>query len=97
MMINESPLLDLVSLSLSFSSSPSLFLTNQTILGDATTTNRTAFPFFKNRVCYTVSEVLQRYDEITPFVKLSGPTNFAPVIYEAIDIVEACENVFFFF
>uniref|UniRef100_A0A7S4NZ37 VWFA domain-containing protein n=1 Tax=Paramoeba aestuarina TaxID=180227 RepID=A0A7S4NZ37_9EUKA len=60
--------------------------------GDTTTTNRSAFPFFKDRVCYTVSEVLQRYDEITPFVKLSGPTNFAPVIYEAIDIVESCEN-----
>mmetsp|Transcript_10639 Transcript_10639/g.14248 ORF Transcript_10639/g.14248 Transcript_10639/m.14248 type:complete len:301 (+) Transcript_10639:411-1313(+) len=60
--------------------------------GDTTTTNRGAFPFFHHRVCYTVSEVLQRYDEITPFVKLSGPTNFAPVIYEAIDIVESADK-----
>mmetsp|Transcript_20948 Transcript_20948/g.58916 ORF Transcript_20948/g.58916 Transcript_20948/m.58916 type:complete len:313 (+) Transcript_20948:129-1067(+) len=55
--------------------------------GDATTTNKGAFPFFPDRVCYTVSQVLQRYDEITPVVKFSGPTNFAPVIYKAIDIV----------
>jgi E3 ubiquitin-protein ligase RGLG len=33
-------------------------------------------------------QVLQRYNEITPKLVLSGPTNFAPVIREAIRIVK---------
>jgi len=31
---------------------------------------------------------LQRYNEITPTVQLSGPTSFAPLIHEAIKIVK---------
>lgn len=41
-----------------------------------------------NRGCNGFSEVLQRYNEITPTLHLSGPTNFAPVIKEAITAVK---------
>jgi len=56
--------------------------------GDETTKDRSVFPFFPNRTCYTFNEVLSRYTEITPHVTLAGPTSFAPIIYEAINIVK---------
>eukprot|EP00730_Choanoeca_flexa_P018386 TRINITY_DN8932_c0_g1_i5.p1 TRINITY_DN8932_c0_g1~~TRINITY_DN8932_c0_g1_i5.p1 ORF type:complete len:304 (+),score=34.45 TRINITY_DN8932_c0_g1_i5:28-912(+) len=55
--------------------------------GDVTTQGRSCFPFFPNRSCYGFSEVLTRYSEITSSIRLSGPTNFAPVIQKALDIV----------
>ena len=55
--------------------------------GDINTTDKSAFPFWPDRVAYGVNEVLQRYNEITPQIVLSGPTNFAPAIYRTIDIV----------
>jgi len=55
--------------------------------GDETTTNRTVFPFFADRACNGLQEVENRYIEITPHVILRGPTNFAPIIREAIRIV----------
>jgi len=36
-----------------------------------------------------LNQVLQRYTEITPALQFSGPTNFAPLIHAAIDIVKA--------
>lgn len=57
--------------------------------GDVTTTDKAVFPFFPNeQPCVGVAQVLQRYSEITPHVKLSGPTSFAPLINKAIEIVE---------
>jgi len=56
--------------------------------GDVTTTDKGAFPFFPDRVCYGFSEVLTRYTEITPNIQLSGPTSFAPVIRQALRIVQ---------
>jgi hypothetical protein len=56
--------------------------------GDVTTKDNAIFPFFPERPCNGFSEVLQRYLEITPHVKLAGPTCFAPLINEAINIVE---------
>eukprot|EP01128_Nolandella_sp_AFSM9_P009535 TRINITY_DN6136_c0_g1_i1.p1 TRINITY_DN6136_c0_g1~~TRINITY_DN6136_c0_g1_i1.p1 ORF type:complete len:314 (-),score=103.40 TRINITY_DN6136_c0_g1_i1:36-896(-) len=55
--------------------------------GDATTGNRACFPFFPNRVSHGFDECLERYTQIVPEVSLSGPTNFGPIIREAINIV----------
>jgi len=57
--------------------------------GDSTTGGKACFPFLPNNaVCVGFNEVLQRYNQITPSIALAGPTNFAPVIYEAIKIVQ---------
>jgi len=57
--------------------------------GDARTSDNSVFPFYADKVAYGFQEVLQRYKEITPTVKLQGPTSFAPLIREAIKIVKA--------
>ncbi|GAB9466865.1 hypothetical protein Gpo141_00004230 [Globisporangium polare] len=56
--------------------------------GDIATKGDHCFPFTQNRGCQGFGEVLRRYNEITPTLKLSGPTNFAPVIRETIKQVE---------
>eukprot|EP01117_Protostelium_nocturnum_P003084 TRINITY_DN14028_c0_g1_i1.p1 TRINITY_DN14028_c0_g1~~TRINITY_DN14028_c0_g1_i1.p1 ORF type:complete len:278 (+),score=99.87 TRINITY_DN14028_c0_g1_i1:204-1037(+) len=56
--------------------------------GDVTTTDKSCFPFYPDRPSNGFREVLQRYNEITPGIVLSGPTNFAPLIREAIEIVK---------
>jgi E3 ubiquitin-protein ligase RGLG len=56
--------------------------------GDATTTDKSIFPFYPDRPCNGVDEVLKRYNEITPSVVLSGPTSFEPIIRAAIDTVK---------
>lgn len=61
--------------------------------GDSTTTDKRVFPFFPDRVPYRFTEVLERYNEITPHLTLSGPTSFAPLIYEAIRIVQETKSV----
>eukprot|EP00292_Cryptomonas_paramecium_P008336 CAMPEP_0113682488 /NCGR_PEP_ID=MMETSP0038_2-20120614/12694_1 /TAXON_ID=2898 /ORGANISM="Cryptomonas paramecium" /LENGTH=283 /DNA_ID=CAMNT_0000601569 /DNA_START=35 /DNA_END=886 /DNA_ORIENTATION=+ /assembly_acc=CAM_ASM_000170 len=55
--------------------------------GDIYTTNKSCFPFFPDRPCNGLGEVLSRYIQICPGVQLSGPTNFAPVIDTAINTV----------
>jgi len=60
--------------------------------GDIMTKGNKVFPFFPDRPCHTFQEVLDRYNEITPMIKLSGPTNFAPIIQEAIDIVRTSKD-----
>jgi E3 ubiquitin-protein ligase RGLG len=57
--------------------------------GDHRTRDHSCFPFFPDRPCRGLQEVLNRYGEIAPAIILSGPTNFAPVISAAIDIVAA--------
>jgi hypothetical protein len=53
--------------------------------GDATTGDKSVFPFFPDaRPCNGFEEVFTRYNEITPQIPLAGPTNFAPIIHEAI-------------
>lgn len=38
--------------------------------------------------CEGFQQLLEQYALVTPSVALSGPTNFAPLIYEAINIVK---------
>jgi len=58
--------------------------------GDVTTKDKAIFSFFDSgKVANGFKEVLSRYSEIAPNVQLSGPTSFAPLIREAIKIVEA--------
>lgn len=56
--------------------------------GDIVTSDKKVFPFIPNRPCNRFTEVLEKYNEITPVVILSGPTSFAPLIREAIKIVQ---------
>ncbi|KAH9616462.1 hypothetical protein KSS87_015482 [Heliosperma pusillum] len=57
--------------------------------GDATTHDQTVFSFYPNdEVCNGFEEVLSRYKEIVPHLRLAGPTSFAPVIETAMTIVE---------
>lgn len=57
--------------------------------GDASTHDQDVFIFHPNgRFCEGFEEVLRRYRELAPQLKLSGPTSFAPVIEMAMDIVE---------
>lgn len=57
--------------------------------GDVSTHDQSVFSFYPNgQVCNGFEAVLSRYKEITPHVRLSGPTSFAPIVRVAIDIVE---------
>ncbi|GMH06801.1 hypothetical protein Nepgr_008641 [Nepenthes gracilis] len=57
--------------------------------GDASTHDQDVFSFYPDeRYCYGFEEVLTRYREIVPHLRLAGPTSFAPVIEMAMTIVE---------
>ncbi|KAL3891896.1 hypothetical protein ACJMK2_004138 [Sinanodonta woodiana] len=56
--------------------------------GDVKTKDRDIFPLKEGIFCDGFNEVLDFYNKITPTVQLSGPTNFVPLIKEAIDIVK---------
>ncbi|KAI3919050.1 hypothetical protein MKW98_016603 [Papaver atlanticum] len=57
--------------------------------GDASTTDKDVFSFYSDqRSCNGVEEVLERYRELVPQIRLAGPTSFAPIIETAIDFVE---------
>ncbi|CAI9260776.1 unnamed protein product [Lactuca saligna] len=57
--------------------------------GDATTHDQDVFSFYpEDGFCNGFEDVLSRYREIVPHLKLSGPTSFAPVIEQAMTIVE---------
>eukprot|EP01029_Cantina_marsupialis_P002764 TRINITY_DN12642_c0_g1_i1.p1 TRINITY_DN12642_c0_g1~~TRINITY_DN12642_c0_g1_i1.p1 ORF type:complete len:298 (+),score=87.43 TRINITY_DN12642_c0_g1_i1:72-965(+) len=56
--------------------------------GDQTTKGFDVFPFHNNGApCVGIQEVLQKYEEIAPHIIMSGPTNFAPLIRQTINIV----------
>ncbi|ESO95786.1 hypothetical protein LOTGIDRAFT_116463 [Lottia gigantea] len=57
--------------------------------GDMTTKDRAIFSLNTSGLCVGFEDVLKTYDRITPTVRPSGPTNFAPLIYQAISIVKA--------
>ncbi|KAK7302164.1 hypothetical protein RJT34_13045 [Clitoria ternatea] len=57
--------------------------------GDASTHDQEVFSFYPDeKFCQGFEEVLSRYRELVPQLKLAGPTSFAPVIEMAITIVE---------
>lgn len=57
--------------------------------GDASTHDQDVFSFFPDeRFCNGFEEVLSRYREIVPQLRLAGPTSFAPIIEMAMTIVE---------
>ncbi|XP_004502384.1 E3 ubiquitin-protein ligase RGLG5-like [Cicer arietinum] len=57
--------------------------------GDASTHDQDVFSFYsEERLCNGFEEVLARYREIVPHLKLAGPTSFAPCIEMAMTIVE---------
>ncbi|XP_031744136.1 E3 ubiquitin-protein ligase RGLG2-like isoform X2 [Cucumis sativus] len=56
--------------------------------GDVATGDREVFSFHSgDRPCHGFEEVLFCYREIVPHVRLAGPTSFAPIIRNAIRIV----------
>ncbi|XP_041377697.1 E3 ubiquitin-protein ligase RGLG4-like [Gigantopelta aegis] len=60
--------------------------------GDMTTRDKSIFSLKTDGLCKSFKEVLQIYNNITPRVRLSGPTNFAPLIRQAIGIVKAAKT-----
>ncbi|KAH6801904.1 RING domain ligase1 [Perilla frutescens var. frutescens] len=57
--------------------------------GDASTHDQDVFSFYPDgRFCEGFEEVLTRYKDLVPQLRLSGPTSFAPVIEMAMSIVD---------
>ncbi|CAI8594818.1 unnamed protein product [Vicia faba] len=57
--------------------------------GDASTHDQDVFSFYPDeRFCNGFEEILSRYREIVPNIRLAGPTSFAPVVEMAMAIVE---------
>ncbi|KAK4790181.1 hypothetical protein SAY86_017485 [Trapa natans] len=57
--------------------------------GDATTHDQDVFSFYpEDRFCNGFEDVLSRYREMVPCLRLAGPTSFAPIIEMAMTIVE---------
>ncbi|KAK6924757.1 hypothetical protein RJ641_009083, partial [Dillenia turbinata] len=57
--------------------------------GDASSHDQDVFSFYPDeRFCNGFEEVLSRYSELVPRLRLAGPTSFAPIIEMAITIVE---------
>ncbi|MBA0726270.1 hypothetical protein Golax_002111 [Gossypium laxum] len=57
--------------------------------GDASTHDQDVFSFYPDeRFCNGFEEVLSRYRELVPHLRLAGPTSFAPIIEMAMTIVE---------
>ncbi|XP_059633654.1 E3 ubiquitin-protein ligase RGLG5-like [Cornus florida] len=57
--------------------------------GDAKTHDQDVFSFYpEGRFCNGFEEVLERYRQIVPHLRLAGPTSFAPIIEMAMTIVE---------
>ncbi|KAL4239578.1 negative regulation of response to water deprivation [Mactra antiquata] len=55
--------------------------------GDFKTKDKGTFELKPGIKCEGFSDVLDVYNEVTPTIKLGSPTNFAPLIYKAIEIV----------
>ncbi|KAF4369414.1 hypothetical protein G4B88_029470 [Cannabis sativa] len=58
--------------------------------GDSSTHDKDVFSFFpEDKPCRGFEELLSRYRELVPQINLSGPTSFAPIIENAISIVDS--------
>lgn len=55
--------------------------------GDVNTADKSVFPFYPDKECVGFEQVLERYKEISPNIDMAGPTDFAPLIRKAIEIV----------
>lgn len=51
--------------------------------GDEPTQDRAVFRFLPDRDCVDTREVVSRYYEITPQIRMSGPTSFVPAVRHA--------------
>ncbi|XP_060071306.1 uncharacterized protein LOC132551209 isoform X1 [Ylistrum balloti] len=60
--------------------------------GDISTRDNGVFSFRSEGYCHGFHDVLEAYNQITPNVRMSGPTNFAPLIRQAIDIVKKTKS-----
>uniref|UniRef100_A0A0K0CT72 VWFA domain-containing protein n=1 Tax=Angiostrongylus cantonensis TaxID=6313 RepID=A0A0K0CT72_ANGCA len=60
--------------------------------GDAKTGDWSVFSLKQDGDCSALDEVLKVYNEVTPTVDLSGPTNFAPLIYQAMEICQQTDD-----
>ncbi|XP_069118410.1 uncharacterized protein [Argopecten irradians] len=60
--------------------------------GDVSTRGHGVFAFRTEGYCNGFHDVLEAYNQITPNVRMSGPTNFAPLIRQAIDIVKKTKS-----
>uniref|UniRef100_A0A1D1XIW8 E3 ubiquitin-protein ligase RGLG2 n=1 Tax=Anthurium amnicola TaxID=1678845 RepID=A0A1D1XIW8_9ARAE len=57
--------------------------------GDASTHDQDLFSFYADeRPCNGFEEVMSRYRELVPQLRLAGPTSFAPIVEMAMTIVE---------
>lgn len=54
--------------------------------GDSLTGNRHVFMMNNEEMCHNKEQLLAAYADAAANVTLSGPTSFAPCIYEAIDV-----------
>ncbi|KAM6601834.1 hypothetical protein CsatA_021443 [Cannabis sativa] len=58
--------------------------------GDSSTHDKDVFSFFpEDKPCRGFEELLSRYRELVPRINLSGPTSFAPIIENAISIMDS--------
>jgi len=61
--------------------------------GDSKTKDRRVFPFSSDgQPCLGFNDVLAKYNKVLGDIQLSGPTNFAPLIKEAIKIVKTTKQ-----
>ena len=49
--------------------------------------------YLQGQPCRGFKEVLQMYNRVTPNIDMHRPTNFAPLIYKAIEIVRQTRKV----
>lgn len=61
--------------------------------GDKTTKDHSVFPLDPSGHSKGFRDVLASYNRILENVHLSGPTNFAPLIYRSLEIVRSTKKV----